>query len=123
MPFVHTTDTTTHDMHGARFTAVATTALGSTDMCVYRVELPAGTPGLPHTVSHEAVVVVLDGQVQFQLGDDTTTLAQGEAAVVPPGQLMSVNTTAQPATIMTSTKLGFQATMTDGSRLTPPWSR
>lgn len=122
MPFVHTTDTTTHEAHGSRFTPLANPTLGASDICVWQVHIPAGTTGVPHTLNHEEVVVVLDGHVRFQIDDDTTTLGAGESAVVPVGHRMSVGTQDQPATILASTRVGLEGTMADGSRFTPPWS-
>jgi hypothetical protein len=42
MPFVRTTDSTTHETHGARFTTHANPTLGSTELCVWQLCIPAG---------------------------------------------------------------------------------
>ena len=122
MPFVHTTDTTTHEAHGARFTPLANPTLGSADLCAWRVDIPAGTTGVPHTLNHEEVVIVLDGHIQFRLDDDKTTLHRGEAAIIPAGHVMSVDTHTTPATILATTRVGIEGTFADGSTFTPPWS-
>jgi quercetin dioxygenase-like cupin family protein len=122
MPFVRTADTVTHEFHGARFTPLANPTLGSTDLCAWRVHVPAGTTGVPHSLNHEEVVIVLDGEVQFRLDDDKATLGRGEAIVVPAGHTLCVDTHAESATILATTRVGVQATTADGSRITPPWS-
>ena len=124
MPFVRTTDTTTHEANGARFTPYANPTLGSTDICVWQVTIPAGTTGVPHTLNHEEVVVVLNGEIQFRLDEDTATLRPGEAIVIPAGHAMCIdNHDTRPASIIASTRVGIEAAMADGTRFTPPWSR
>lgn len=124
MPFVRTTDTVTHEAHGARFTPFANPTLGATEICVWQVHIPAGTTGVPHTLNREEVVIVTEGEIRFRLDDDTATLGPGEATVIPAGHTMCVdNHTNTPATIIASTSVGIEGTMADGTRFTPPWSR
>jgi quercetin dioxygenase-like cupin family protein len=124
MPFVHATDTVTHETHDVRFTPLANPSLGSTEICVWQVHIPAGTTGVPHTLNHEEVIVILAGEVRFHLGDDTAILRPGDATVVPAGQLMSIdNHHTEPATVIASTSVGIEGTMADGTSFIPPWSR
>ena len=120
MPYVHATDTI--EAHGSRFTPFANPTLGSTELCVWRVQIPADTTGVSHSLNHEEVITVLDGEVQFRLDEDKAVLRAGEAVIVPAGHTMAVDTHTMPATILAITKVDVHATMADGTSFTPPWS-
>jgi mannose-6-phosphate isomerase-like protein (cupin superfamily) len=124
MPFIHTTDTITHHIHGAHFTSYTAPSLGSDQLCVWQLHIPAGTTGQPHTVDHEEVLVITSGTPRATLDNHTTTLQPGEAILVPPGQTFHIdNPGTQPATAIVATTTGLQATLPDGTHLTPPWTR
>lgn len=124
MPFVHATDTLVHQMHGARFTSYATPTLGSTQLCAWQLTIPANTIGLAHTITHEEVFVITEGEFHFTVDGTTATLTPGDTVIVPPGQQLQVdNVSDQPASALVTTSVGIQGTMADGTTITPPWSR
>lgn len=124
MPVVHTADTVTHETHGARFTAYANPSVGSAEVCVWQVHVPAGSTGVPHTLNREEIFVVTSGALRFTLDDDTATLRPGEAVVVPAGHTLRVDNHGDtPATAMVSTTVGIEGTLADGTTFTPPWAR
>lgn len=124
MPFIHTDDTVTHHTHGATFTSYTAPSLGSTTLCVWQLHIPPTTTGQPHTVTHEEVIVITTGTPTATLADTTTTLHPGDAILVPPHTTFAIdNPTDRPVTAIVSTTTGLQATLGDGTHLTPPWTR
>jgi mannose-6-phosphate isomerase-like protein (cupin superfamily) len=137
MPVVHAADAVVHEMHGSVFTSYAAPATGSTELCAWRLEVPAGSSGVQHVVSREEILFVLSGAVRVTLtdgadgpGTGSAPAAQpadasaGDAVVVPPGWAFKIdNPGRQPATAWVTTSVGLEAQLADGSRISPPWVR
>lgn len=133
MPVVRAADATVHDMHGARFNSYASPSRGTGELCAWRVDLPPGSDGVPHTVSREEVMLVLSGTLHVRLTDgpggpeDPPTIMPGRAGdvfVVPAGATVRVSTPdGEGASAWVTTSAGLEATLPDGSRLSPPWAR
>jgi len=123
MPYIRSAEALVHEVHGVRFVSYAVPAAGSKELCAWRGEVPAGTPGVPHTVSREEVLYLLSGTLRFSVDGEVADLVAGDAAVVPAGsQLRLDNVSAEPAAIWTATGVGLTATLPDGSTLTPAWA-
>jgi quercetin dioxygenase-like cupin family protein len=124
MPFVHTADAVVHELHGVRFVSYAASALGSTELCAWRGEIPAGTAGPAHTISREEVFLLLSGSLELTIDGESRLLSPGDVAIAPAGTRLGVtNPTAEPATMWVTTTLGLEAELADGSRISPPWVR
>jgi quercetin dioxygenase-like cupin family protein len=124
MPIVREPDAVPHRLHGATFHSFAAPATGSRELCAWRLEVAPGTAGAAHRVSREEVLLVLTGDLTVTLDGVTAQLAPGEAVVVPAGSRFRVdNTSAGPATAWVTTSVGLEATMADGSTISPPWVR
>ncbi|MDR3034837.1 MAG: cupin domain-containing protein [Kitasatospora sp.] len=128
MPVIHAAETVIHDMHGSRFTSYAAPARGSTELCAWRLDVPAGSEGTTHSVSREEILFVLGGTLLVTLGDgpDAADVAcrAGDAIVVPPGSSVRVaNPGDDAASAWVTTSGGLEAVLPDGSRLSPPWVR
>ena len=54
-------------------------------LTVGEVELNAGTVVPPHEHPHEQVTYVLAGRFEFTVGNETTVLGPGMAAIIPGG--------------------------------------
>jgi quercetin dioxygenase-like cupin family protein len=67
VPVVHAADAVVHELHGSVFASYAAPATGSHELCAWRLEVPAGSSGVPHAVSREEVLLVLDGTLQVTL--------------------------------------------------------
>jgi len=123
MPFITATDAVAHEIHGVRFVSYAAPALGSQELCAWRSEIPPGVTGPPHTISREEVFLVLSGAVELSVDGETRSLAPGDAAVARPGSSVGLsNRTEEPAALWVTTSIGLEATMADGSRISPPWA-
>src|ERR1700727_2587037 len=128
MPIVRAADAVLHEMHGARFTSYAAPARGSTELCAWRLDLPGGATGMPHTVSREEILFVLSGSLQVTFepgkGPKAAEAGRGDVIVVPAGSTTSVATPGgEPAAAWVTTSAGLTATLPDGATIPPPWVR
>jgi mannose-6-phosphate isomerase-like protein (cupin superfamily) len=125
MPVVHTVDAVIHELNGNRFSSYAAPASGSRELCAWRLEVPAGSTGVPHRPTREEVLLVLTGVLQVALdGQPAEPVGSGDAVVVPPGELFQVdNLGPVDATAWVTTSVGLEAELPDGSRIAPPWVR
>ena len=130
MPVMHPADAIVHELHGARFSSYAAPARGSQELCAWRLEVAPGSQGVSHTVSREEVLLVLAGSLQVMVGtgaDGDGSAEQtgpGDVIVVPPGASLRVdNPGPEPATAWVTTSAGLEATLADGSTVSPPWVR
>ncbi|KJK58030.1 cupin domain-containing protein [Saccharothrix sp. ST-888] len=123
MPVVSADQATVHEIHGARFISYAAPATGSTELCAWRLEIAAGTPGVEHTITREEVLHVLSGAPVVTLDGERTVLSPGDTVIAPAGTRLKVdNPGEQAAHAWVTTSAGLQARMADGSVLTPPWA-
>jgi mannose-6-phosphate isomerase-like protein (cupin superfamily) len=131
MPVVPAPQAVVHEMHGSVFASYAAPASGSRELCAWRLEVPAGTPGVRHMVSREEVLFVLTGTFQVGLAGaadasapDPVSAAAGDAIIVPAGSAVQFgNAGPGPASAWVTTSVGLQATLPDGTQITPPWVR
>ncbi|MFC1409775.1 cupin domain-containing protein [Streptacidiphilus sp. N1-12] len=123
MPYVRGHQAVVHEIHGVRFTAHANSGTGSRQIAAWQGEVPAGTVGVPHTVSHEEVIHVLSGALRFTIDGESADLGAGDTVIVPAGSLFGLdNLGTDTATTWVTTSVGLTATLPDGSTLTPPWA-
>ena len=74
---------------------------GARETCVWRISLAPGTPGTPHALDREEILVALTGQAQVELDGQTDSLAPGDTVIVPAGQSFSLsNPGAEPFTAL-----------------------
>jgi mannose-6-phosphate isomerase-like protein (cupin superfamily) len=113
----------THELHGARFTSLATPSRGSSDTSVWLVEIDAETAGATHTLTREEVFVVLAGRAEVHLGAETSLAAAGDAIVVPAGVPFSLAPAGdEPLRALCCLPVGGQGRLGDGEPFTPPWA-
>ncbi|MFI9153458.1 cupin domain-containing protein [Streptomyces sp. NPDC053367] len=123
MPVIRSSDAVTHEIHGARFVSYATPLSGSKELCAWRGEIPAGTKAPAHTVNREEILHLLIGELLITLDGVTERLTAGDTVIINPGATLSVeNPTAHTALTWVTTSVGLEATMADGSVITPPWA-
>jgi quercetin dioxygenase-like cupin family protein len=123
MPVVRSSDAVVHEMHGARFLSYASPRSGSTELCAWRGEIPAGTRAPLHSVSREEIFHLLAGELLVTLDGRTERITSGDVLIIRPGALFGVeNPTEQPATAWVTTSIGLEAELADGTRIAPPWA-
>ena len=131
MPVVRAADAVVHEMPGSRFASYAAPARGSAELCAWRLEVPAGSTGVPHAVSREEVLLVLDGTLRVTLSagtgpemDSPAEAGPGDVVLVPAGSRLALdNPGPAPAVAWVTTSVGLEARLADGTAISPPWVR
>jgi quercetin dioxygenase-like cupin family protein len=124
MPVLEAHEYTPHTMHGARFCSYASPSAGTRQLCSWRTEVAPGSTGAGHTVSHEEILLVLEGAPTITLDGVTRSLAAGDVVIVPAGSTLSLdNSSPAAAHLWVTTSVGLTATTADGVTITPPWTR
>ena len=124
MPTFTPDQATPFEIHGGRFSSYVAPARGSTQLCAWRLDIPAGTSGTAHVVSHEEVLLWLAGSASIQLDEAVCTVAVGDVILVPAGARLKVdNPGSVPAAAWVTTSVGLTAQFDDGTSMTPPWTR
>ena len=124
MPIVREHDAVQHRLHGSTFHSFAAPASGSSELCAWRLEVAGGTEGVAHRVGREEILLLLTGELVVTLDGVTATAAPGETVLVPAGAELKVdNVGPATATAWVTTSVGFEATLPDGSLISPPWVR
>ncbi len=122
MPIYRSAEAVSHRLHGTEFHAFASPSTGSRELCAWRIEVAGGTKGVPHRVGRDELFIGMAGQLSFTLDGVEGRLEPGDVLVVPAGVEFRVdNDGTEPATAWVTTSAGFQATLPDGSTITPPW--
>jgi quercetin dioxygenase-like cupin family protein len=122
MPIIHATTAPTHELEATRFWQLAAPSIGSREASVWRVEVSPGAEPVPHTLSREEILVVLDGTARVTLGRTTDEVGAGDAVVVPADTQFSLAAAGNRSVVaLAYLPVGGQATV-DGRRFTPPWA-
>ncbi|UXX97561.1 cupin domain-containing protein [Streptomyces sp. AD2-2] len=123
MPVVHPSDAVVHEIHGARFVSYAHPGTGSKELCAWRGEIPAGTTAPLHTVSHEEILHLLEGELVITLDGRTERVTAGDTLIINPGATFGVeNPTDRTAVTWVTTSIGLEAELEDGTRIVAPWA-
>jgi mannose-6-phosphate isomerase-like protein (cupin superfamily) len=124
MSVIHPAQAVTHQMHGTSFSSYAAPTRGSRELCAWRIEIPAGTQGVPHHVSREEVLCILSGTARATLDGQCEEAAAGDVILVPAGSRFGIDSLGdEPVTAWVTTSVGFAGVLADGSWITPPWTR
>ncbi|NKU63618.1 cupin domain-containing protein [Rhodococcus hoagii] len=107
MPIRRSGDHDTHQMHGAKFHSYVAPSRGSRQLCAWRTDLVPGSAGASHTVSHEDVLLVLDGTLVITLDDSRFELSVGDVVFVRSPRLFSSTTNGSVASLWVTTSVGM----------------
>ncbi|MEU6586847.1 cupin domain-containing protein [Nocardia sp. NPDC046763] len=122
MPVIHAADAQSHEMHGSRFTPLVRPSTGSSELCLWRLEIAPGTQGVPHRVHREEAFVLLAGSITLTIDGEAARLAPGDAAVAPAGSAIRLdNPDDQTAEVLVNAPVGFTGELLDGTVVNPPW--
>ncbi|GIF03658.1 cupin domain-containing protein [Actinoplanes siamensis] len=117
-------DAVRHRLHGAVFHSYVSPRAGSEELCAWRLEIAPGTAGIPHRVGKEEVILVLTGRIHVHLDGAVEQLDPGDVLRVPAGAEFGVdNRGPETAEAWVTTSVGLEATLPDGSVISPPWVR
>ncbi|MEV6100914.1 cupin domain-containing protein [Nocardia sp. NPDC051981] len=122
MPVIHAVDAQSHEMHGSRFTPLVRPSSGSSELCLWRLEVAPGTRGVPHRVHREEAFVLLAGSITLTIDGEAARLAPGDAAVAPAGSTIRLdNPDDRTAEVLVNAPVGFTGELLDGTVVNPPW--
>lgn len=122
MPVEHAADHPRFELGGNTVTSFAAPGRGSDETALFRVDLPPASALLPHHHDHFDVFTVTAGGGEMHLGDEVSTIAAGDAVVVPPGEVHWVVAGPEGASIVVTMVAGTSLIREDdGSRTVPPW--
>ncbi len=122
MPIIRATEAVDHQAHGSTFSSFVSPSRGSTQLCAWRLTVPAALHGVAHRPTHEEVLLLLDGDLLITLDGTPTNLQPGDVAVVPAGSELRLDSGGSGASAWVTTTPGLEAVMDDGTRLAPPWA-
>ncbi|HEY6744998.1 MAG TPA: cupin domain-containing protein [Mycobacteriales bacterium] len=111
------------ELHGARFTSCSAPSKGGTELAMWTVDVPPGTPATPHRVDREEILYVLSGRLTVAVDGRSVELAAGDTVAAPAGSLLSVGAVGAPARLLACTRAGLTATLADGTVIAPPWAQ
>jgi mannose-6-phosphate isomerase-like protein (cupin superfamily) len=77
-------DAPTFALPGIEFTGLASPSRGSSESAVWVVRIQPGTNGVPHQLTREEVLVVLEGKALARVDLQEYVVGPGDALVVPP---------------------------------------
>ncbi|MEU4622180.1 cupin domain-containing protein [Actinoplanes sp. NPDC023801] len=122
MPIYRRAEAVAHRLHGSVFHAYASPSTGSRELCAWRIEITGGVTGVPHRVSRDEVLMISAGELAVSIDGVAGRVVAGDVLVVPAGTEFRADNEG-PATVeaWVTTSAGFEATLPDGSTITPPW--
>jgi mannose-6-phosphate isomerase-like protein (cupin superfamily) len=97
--------------------------MGSSETSVWQVEVPPDAPEVPHQMTREEILVVLEGVARATVDDEVADVRPGGTIVVPAGSTFSLTAAGpQPVVAMACLPVGGQACMPGEEPFTPPWA-
>jgi len=123
MPVLPVQNDATHELPGTRFTSLATPSRGGADVSVWHVEIQPRTKPVPHRVTRTEVFVVLAGEADVRLGEESSRARAGDTIVVPAETLFALEVQGStPFRAHVCMPIDGQAIVGDGTPFTPPWA-
>ena len=124
MPITDAAPASVHELDGVRFTPLAAPSTGSTEISVWRVELPPHGAAVPHELTREEVLVILSGTARASIDGRAGEVGAGGAVIVPPDTPFSLVAAGdEPVVALAYLPVGGQARMPGQEPFTPPWAR
>lgn len=123
VPLITAADAPSFTLPGIEFTGLAAPSRGAVESAVWIVHVLPGTPGVPHQLTREEVLVALAGRARATVGDVDYELEAGSALIVPAGTDFALaNPFDAPFRAVAVLPVGGAAIM-DGEAFVPPWAR
>jgi len=123
MTTIKAVDAPRFEIPGVTFIGLASPSRGATETAVWRVRIEPGDPGAPHSLDHEEVFVALSGQALASIDGEHTTVAGGDALIVPAGRPFVLTATGdEPFEAVVAFPVGGTAAFDGGEPFTPPWA-
>jgi mannose-6-phosphate isomerase-like protein (cupin superfamily) len=124
MPIIEPPKTPTHEMEAIRFWQLAAPSRGSSEASVWRVEVSPDADAVPHELTREEILVVIEGTARATLDGLVEHVDAGGAIVVPPHTSFSLAAVGpQPLVALAYLPVGGQAKLEGGEPFVPPWAQ
>ncbi|MDX6246049.1 MAG: hypothetical protein QOE76_3772, partial [Frankiales bacterium] len=107
---------------GTVFRSYVSSRTGS-QVCAWRLNVPAGEAGTSHRPDHDEVFLVLDGRFRPTVNGTAMELGPDEVLLVRAGDEFMAEAGPEGATCWVATTAGLTVIMADGSTLSPPWAQ
>ena len=123
MPIIQAPAKATHEMGKTRFWQLAAPSTGSSEASVWRVEVSPDADAVPHELTREEVLVVIEGTARATLDGVVERVDAGGAIVVPAHTPFSLAAAgSKPLVALAYLPVGGQAKVGGGEPFTPPWA-
>lgn len=124
MPLISAADAALFDLPDTRVIAYAAPSRGSTELCLWRIDIAPGSTSPLHHMDCEEVFVCLAGRAVLVTADGERDVAVGDCVVLAAGTDFSFRVQGdQSFSAFACIRAGGKATMADsGDTFLPPWA-
>lgn len=126
MTLIAAADVAVFDIPDAHVVAYAAPSRGSTELCLWRIDIAPGSTSPLHHLDCEELFLCLDGAAVVELPGDLPgrrPIAAGDCLVLPAGTDFSFHVGDQPFRAVACMRAGGKATMAaSGETVVPPWT-
>jgi quercetin dioxygenase-like cupin family protein len=124
MPIIQPSPMPSHEMDATRFWQLASPSTGSTEASVWRLEVSPGSEPVPHAMTREEILVVLEGTARASIDGAVEDVPAGSAIVVPADATFALGAAGSEAVVaLAYLPVGGQAKIGDEEPFTPPWAQ
>lgn len=109
MKVISETDERTVTMPAAVMAGLAAPSQGSAELSSWRIQMQAGADSPVHIIDREQVWMPVSGAFEFMVDGETTTVAAGQAVVLPAGVPRQFRAPADSAEAIVCMPAGGQA--------------
>jgi mannose-6-phosphate isomerase-like protein (cupin superfamily) len=124
MALITAADAAIFDVPDTHVVAYAAPSRGSTELCVWRIDIAAGATSPLHHMDCEEVFLCVGGSALLVTSAGERKVAAGDCVVLSSGTDFSFRVIGdEPFSAFACIRAGGQATMTDsGETFLPPWA-
>ncbi len=113
------------EIGGNLFRGLTSPSRGANELVTWQLEVSPNSTGATHSLDHEEVFIILEGQLSIMVDEVMHELTSGDAINIAAQSQMAVsNRTEKVARSIVCVPVGIKAVMADGTVVgTPPWAR
>lgn len=124
MAVVRGVDAPTFEVHGATITGAAAPSRGSSQTCLWRIDLAPGSTVPAHILDHEEIFHALSGTLVATVDGEPHRVDGGDTLIVRPGATLQISVPDdahfQAVVVLPAGSLARFAA--GGDPFTPPWA-
>jgi len=124
MPLIYAADAALFDVPDTQVMAYAAPSRGSTELCLWRIDIAPGSTSPLHHMDCEEVFMCVAGRAVLVTAEGEQDVVAGDCVVLATGTDFSFRVLgAQPFSAFACIRAGGKATMADsGDTFLPPWA-